>query len=222
MTGFRPVAATLLLFAASGPYLVAQPLRPGLSAGMGVTYRSAPDVVTLVNATPGASARIPDFNAGAEFFGSACFPLTETWVLKLDYSYQITSMNVETISETAQFTIYQHSPTLLLQYVLANEGVFNVKAGAGAGYYFGRLTKKFFYIDNSYSAHGPALHAELEGNTAFGEHLYACLGVSAGWSLVGRLQDGAGNSPGVNSSGEPATLNSFGVGARLGFTYYWN
>ncbi len=222
MIGFRPVAATLLLFAASGSSLQSQSLRPGLSAGMGVTYRSAPDVVTLVNATPGASARVPEFNAGAEFFGSASFPLSETWVLKLDYAYQITSLNIETSSETAQFTIYQHCPTLILQYVLANEGVFNVKAGAGAGYHFGRLTKKFFYIDDTFTAHGPALLAEVEGNTAFGERLYACLGVSAGWSLVGRLKDGAGNSPGVNSSGEAATLNSFGVGARLGFTYYWN
>ncbi len=220
MKRIGPAATAFLLFA--GLPMQAQPLRPGLSAGMGVTYRSVPDVVTLVNATPGASARVSEFNAGAEFFASACFPLTETWALKVDYSYQVTSLNVDTFSETAQFAIYEHCPTLILQYVLANEGVFNVKAGAGAGYHFGRLTKKFFYIDAAYSANGPALVAEAEGNTALGEHLFAFLGVNAGWSLVGRLSDSAGNSPGANSSGEPATLNSFGVGARLGITYYWN
>ena len=222
MMGFRPFAATLLLFAASGLPLQAQPLRPGLSAGMGVSYRSDPDVVTLVNATPGASARIPEFNAGAEFFASACFPLTETWVLKLDYSYQIMSLNVDTFAEPAQFTIYQHCPTLILQYVLANQGTFNVRAGAGAGYHFGRLEEKFFTIDNSYSAHGPAFLAELEGNTAFGEHLYACLGLNAGWSLLGALKDDAGRAPGFQATGEAVTMNSFGVGARLGFTYYIN
>jgi hypothetical protein len=180
------------------------------------------DVVNLVNATQGAQERIPQFKAGVEFFAAASFPLTESWVLKIDYGYQITSLNVVSFLETAQFTVTQHCPTLIVQYVLTNQGVFNVKAGAGAGYHFGRLSEKFLYIDNSFSAHGPALIAELEGNTAFGERLYAYLGVNAGWSLVGQLIDAAGRSPGRGASGEPVTLNSFGVGARLGFTCYLN
>ncbi len=214
-------AISVLLLGAALP-LNAQPLRPGLSAGMGVTYRSPVDVVTIVNSTQGAQERVPQFQAGVEFFAAACFPLTESWVLKADYAYQVTSLNIVTSLETAQFTIYQHCPTLVLQYVVANQGIFNVKAGVGAGYQFGRLSEKFLYIDNSFTAHGPALLAEVEGNTAFGEHLYACLGVSAGWSLVGSLRDASGRSPGVSASGEPATLNSYGVGARLGFTYYLN
>ena len=215
------VAAVGLVLGATLP-LPAQTLRPAFAAGMGVTYRSAADVVTVVNSTQGAQERLPQFHAGAEFFATASFPLDASWVLKLDYGYQITSLNILSVLETAQFTLTQHCPTLILQYVLTNQGVFNVKAGAGLGYHFGRLAEKFLYIDNTFSAQGPAFLAELEGNTAFGDHLYACLGVNAGWSLIGSLKDAAGRAPGVTSTGEAATLNSFGVGARLGFTYYLN
>jgi hypothetical protein len=203
-----------------GLRLFAQFLPPALSAGMGVTYRNPADVVALVNSTPGALERFPQFSAGAEFFAAVSFSLDSSWVVKLDYSYQISSLNIASSIETAQFTITEHCPTLVLQYVLANEGVFNVRAGAGLGYHFGRLAKKFFTVDDTFSARGPAFLAELEGNTAFGDHLFACLGVNAGWSLVGSLSNAAGRSPGVTSTGEAATLNSFGVGARLGFTYY--
>jgi hypothetical protein len=214
-------AIVLLILAAATP-LHGQMLRWGVSAGMGVTYRSPMDVVNLVNATQGAQERVPQFQAGVEFFAAASFPLADSWVLKIDYGYQITSLNIVSVYETAQFTVTQHCPTLILQYVLTNQGMFNVKAGAGVGYHFGRLEEKFLYIDNSFTAHGPALVAELEGNTAFGERLYAYLGVNAGWSLVGQLRDAAGRSPGIGFSGQPVTLNSFGVGARLGFTCYLN
>jgi len=217
-----PIAAALLLSIGVALPLQGQPLHPAFSGGMGVTYRSAADVVAVVNSTQGALERVPQFSAGVEFFAAACFPLTDSWLLKLEYAYQIASLNIITSLETAQFTINQHCPSLILQYVLANQGVFNVKAGAGAGYHFGRLSEKFLYIDNTFTAQGPAFLAEVEGNTAFGEHLFACLGVSAGWSLVGTLKDASGRSPGVTPTGEPATLNSVGVGARLGFTYYLN
>jgi hypothetical protein len=202
--------------------LAGQTMRPGIAAGMGVTYRSAADIVALVNSTQSALERVGEFRAGAEFFAAFSMPLDESWVLKMDYAYQIASMNVATQLETAQFTITQHCPTLVLQYVLHHEETYNVKAGAGAGYHFGRLAEKFFTIDNTYSAHGPALLVELEGNTAFGEHLYATLGLSAGWSLLGALKDDAGRAPGFQSTGESVTMNSFGVGVRLGFMYYIN
>ena len=211
------VAAFGLVLGATLP-LQAQTLRPAFAAGMGVIYRSVPDVITVVNSTPGALERLPQFSAGVEFFAAASYPLDASWVLKVDYGYQITSLNIASVLETAQFTLTQHCPTLVIQYVLSNQGVFNVKAGAGMGYHFGHLAKKFFYIDNSFSAQGPAFLAELEGNTAFGDHLFACLGVSAVWSLIGSLKDAAG----LTSTGEAVTLNSHGVGARLGFTYYLN
>lgn len=222
MNQWRAVTTALALLIGAAPPLVAQPLHPAFSGGMGVTYRSPADVVAVVNSIPQALERVPQFGAGAEFFAAACFPLSESWLLKIDYAYQIASLNIMTSLETAQFTINQHCPTLILQYVLANQGMFNVKAGAGAGYHFGRLSKKLFYIDDTFTAQGPALTAEVEGNTAFGEHLFAYLGVSAGWSLVGTLKDASGRPLGVTASGEPATLNSVGVGARLGFTYYLN
>ena len=48
--------------------------RPGVSAGMGVSYISARDMVNLVNATPGTTARQGEFSSVVEFFGSATIP----------------------------------------------------------------------------------------------------------------------------------------------------
>lgn len=198
-----------------------QPAHTGASAGMGVTYSSSRELVDLVNGTTGAQEKLAEFHAGAEFFVSVSIPLSEEWVLKLDYGYQVASYNIATLYETAQFTLTQHCPTIIIQHVLAEQGIFNLKAGAGIGYHFGNLAERFLYIDNSFGGKGPGVIAELEGNTALGEHLFIHLGVNARWELIGELTDSSGKFPGTTSSGGHPTLNSFGVGARMGVTYYF-
>jgi hypothetical protein len=209
----------LVLFSGIRP-AASQALRSGVSAGMGITYTRASDAVDLVNSTQGALERVGEFNTGVEFFGAFSFPLGEEWMLKLEYGYQIESLNIATAVETAQFTITQHCPTVILQRVLAQEGLFNIKAGAGLGYHFGTLAAKYLYIDDQFTGSGPGMILELEGNTALGEQFFVHLGLNGRWELIGRLSDSLGRSPGLNAAGEQTTLNSFGVGARLGFTYY--
>jgi hypothetical protein len=195
--------------------------RGGAGAGMGVDYLKRTDIVNLVNRTPGVLERLPDFKAGAEFFGFVTVPLSATWALKLDYTFMIASYNVETTTGTAEFALTTHAPSVLLQYVLTERGVYNFKIGAGAGPRFGALSEKYLYLDDTFSSTGVGFALELEGNTALGEDLFVHLAAGARWESVGEAKNELGKSPGSATSGSPVTLDGFGVGVRLGLTYYF-
>lgn len=202
-------------------------LRPGVAAGMGVNYLSMTDVVDLANiasASLGGYQRLPEFKAAAEFFGAVTFPCTPDWLLKLEYAYVLATYNVATAygSGQAEYTAMAHLPSLIVQYVLVNAPVFNVKVGAGGGYHFGTLAVSYFTQNDRYSGSGPGFVVEAEGNTAFGESLYAYLGVNIRWDFIGTLTNAAGIQPyNAGSTGTGTTMQFFGLGARLGFTYYF-
>ena len=202
-------------------------LRPGVAAGMGVSYLSMTDVVDLANiasASLGGYQRLPEFKAAAEFFGAVTVPCSPDWVLKFEYAYILTTYNVATAYGTgqAEYTAMIHLPSLIVQYVLLNEPVYNVKVGAGGGYHFGTLGVTYYTQNDSYSGNGPGLVLEAEGNTAFGESLYAYLGVNVRWDFIGTLSNSAGMEPyHASTAGGGTTMQFFGLGARLGFTYYF-
>lgn len=203
------------------------PLRVGVSAGMGVSYLSMTDVVDLANiasASLGGYQRLPEFKAAAEFFGAVTVPCSPEWVLKFEYAYVLATYNVETAygSGQATFTAMAHLPSLIVQYVLLNAPVYNVKVGAGGGYHMGTLEVANFTQNDRYSGNGPGIVLEAEGNTAFGEHLYAYLGVNIRWDFIGTLTNDTGLEPyHAVSTGASTTMQFFGLGARLGFTYYF-
>ncbi len=203
---------------------VGRNLRVGVAGGMGVSYVSMTDVVDLANATPGNYQRLPEFKAAAEFFGAATVPVSPDWVLKLEYAYILASYNVSTSfgNGQAEYTATAHLPSLIVQYVLLSEPVYNVKVGAGAGYHFGSLDVKFFTQDDRYSANGPGVVLDAEGNTAFGESLYAYLGLNLRWDFIGTLTNEMGMTPGAaGDTVTGPTMQFFGLGARLGFTFYF-
>ncbi len=195
--------------------------RIGVSAGLGVSYIHPGDVIDIVNSTPGAEERAPQFKAGAEFFGIVNIPIDPLWSVKLEYSYMIVSYNIQTFLNPAEYTLTYHLPSVILQYLLLDAGVYNVRVGAGAGYHVGVLERKFYSEDDQYTGTGIGTVADLEANTAFGDHLYAYLGANLRWEFVGDMKNGAGLAPGVAASGDRPTLHLLGVGARLGFTYYF-
>ncbi len=199
-------------------------LRVGVAGGMGVSYISMTDVVDLANATIGNTQRLQEFKTAAEFFGAVTVPVSRDWVLKVEYAYLLASYNVTTTygSGQAEYTAMAHLPSLVLQYVLLNQPVYNVKIGAGGGYHFGSLDVKFFTQDDRYSGTGPGLLLDAEGNTAFGESLFAYLGVNLRWDFIGKITNSEGMAPGfVGQGGTAPTMQFFGLGARLGLTFYF-
>jgi len=195
--------------------------RGGFSAGMGVVYMSPPDIVDVVNSTPGSLERAPSFKSGVEFFGAGSIPIGRDWLVKVEYAYQLMSYTIATANDIAEYTVTIHCPTVIAQYVLFERGLYNLKIGAGGGFSAGTLSEHFFYIDDRFTGSGPGFVLDLEANTAFGEDFFAYLGANARWQLIGELSDSSGRSPGFSAGGSRPTLQAFGVGARLGFTYYF-
>ena len=192
-------------------------IRPAIGAGLGVAAINATDVVNIVNSTPGAVEQVSSFKAAAEFFGYVSVPLNASWLIKADYGYVLASYSVAGQFGSAEYTLSAHLPSLVVQYVLHDAGLYCLKAGLGGGYHWGSLWEKFSTLDTEYKASGAGFVMELEGNTALGESLYMYLGVQAQWELMGSLRDAGGQSPGVNI--EDPSLHWFGAGARLGFSY---
>ncbi len=192
-------------------------IRVGIGGGLGVAAINAADVVNVVNSTPGALEEAPTFKMAAEFFGFVSVPVETSWVIKLDYGYALASYNVEVQYEAAEYTLSAHLPSLIVQYVIHDAGLYSLKAGLGGGYHWGTLHVQYSTINREYTASGGGIVADLEGTTALGENLYVYLGVQVRWELMGSLLDANGNSPGV--SVEDPSLHWFGAGARLGFSY---
>jgi len=195
--------------------------RIGLSAGMGVDYVNAQDIVNLVNSSGLVYDQLSDFKAGVEFFGSASVPINEQWGIKAEYAYLLASYNPSSAYGPAEITMVGHLPTLIVQYYLWQEALYNLKLGVGAGYHVGILTEIAGQVNTSYTAKGLGTILDIEGNTALGEHLFAYLGVFARWDFMGTLKDEYGRTPAGLNETSPPTFHFFGVGARLGFTYYF-
>jgi hypothetical protein len=192
-------------------------IRVGIGGGLGVAAINATDVVNIVNSTPGALERASTFNASAEFFGYVSVPVHRDWVVKADYGYVLGSYNIAAQYGTAEYTLSAHLPTLIVQYVLHDGGLYSLKAGAGGGYHWGTLHAKYSTLDRDYDASGPGAVVELEGNTALGDNLFVYLGLQARWEFMGPLEDSAGQGPAVNLD-EPS-LHWFSGGARIGVAY---
>jgi hypothetical protein len=189
-----------------------------VTGGMGVDYVRASDLVNLLNSTDGLMARVPDFKSAVEFFGFVDVPVTERWMVKIEYAYLLTSYTVATTvgSGVAEQTITAFLPSIIIQYVLVGAPLYNLKVGAGGGFHFGSVARKVYFEDESYSGKGPGFILELEGNTAVSEHLFASLGVSLRWEWIGALTSSEGTTPG----GIPGiSMHMFGPGARIGVGY---
>ena len=190
--------------------------RIGFSAGMGVSYLNAQDIVNTINNSSLGTQRVDDFKSAVEFFGAVTLPVSRDWVMKGEYVYLLASYNQTTAFGNAEFSYVIHMPTLIIQYMLFEAQRYNLKAGAGVGYHFASYEETFFA--SRYTGKGLGTLLELEGNTALGEDLFAHLGVQTRWDFIGNLTNAQGKSPLVNIQ---TTLHFFSVGARLGMTYYF-
>lgn len=201
-----------------GDSVIASEPRAGVTGAMGVSYISARDIVDLVNATPGTTTRQEEFASVVEFIGAASVPLSGRWALKADYAYLLGSYTVPGLFGQTEYSYTAHLPSLLVQYIIVEEGVYNIKAGLGPGYYLGVLTQRVGGSEARYTGSGPGFLLDLEANTALGEDLFAYLGAVVRWSGIGALRSASGSTPQYSSD---TTLEFFGIGARLGLSYYF-
>jgi hypothetical protein len=205
----------------SGTTASAERMRPGMAAGMGVEYLTPRDIVDMINGGFRPTERLPEFHAGVNFFAAGFVPLSTDWMLKLEYAYLINTYNLTALLGPGEFTMAVHMPTLYIHYMLVDEGLYNLSAGFGVGYHFGSLSTQYGTLIDTYTASGPGAVLELQGNTAMSEDLFVHLGVQARWEGIGELRNAGDKSPGVNAQGKPPSMSWFGVGARIGVSYYF-
>jgi hypothetical protein len=199
--------------------------RVALSGGMGVEYVSAPDIVDYVNgraAAAGATQRLSVFKAGVGFFGALAYPISTDLVLKAEFIYFLGSYNPEIPYIPTEFTLTANMPSIILQYVLWDEQLYNIKVGGGFGYHFVSLSEKYFTVDDELTGKGLGAVIDFEANTAFGDHLFAYLGGDLRFEFIGKLKNAASVSQTSQYGVVPLpTANAFSIGARLGFSYYF-
>ena len=205
----------------SGTPNMAERMRPGIAAGMGVEYVSPRDIIDMINGGFRPVERLPEFHAGANFFVAGFVPLSADWLLKIEYAYLLNTYNIAALLGPGEFTMTVHMPTLYMHYMLVDEGLYNLSAGLGVGYHFGALSITYGSLIDTYTARGPGAVLELQGNTAMSEDVFVHLGVQARWEGIGELRNAADKSPGVNAQGKPPSLSWFAVGARIGMSYYF-
>jgi hypothetical protein len=195
--------------------------RVELTAALGVAMFAAPDVIDWINSTALTGNRVDLFNSAVEFTGAAAMPVGGPWRVKAEYVYMLSSFSVNGGFGAATFSLVAHMPSLLLEYTLADEGLYCVKLDGGLGYHFGHVDEKYLTIDRRYSSSGVGGILALVGNTALSEHLHAYLAVSARWEGFGDLQDAGGAAPGGVALGTPPTMSLFAASARIGLSHYF-
>ena len=191
-----------------------------IAGAMAVSYISAPEVVSLIDATPGAQEQLPQYKTGIQFVGLLTIPMYPQWAVKLEYSYLLASYSIASAYGAAgavDYTLSANLPSVMIQYILADRPEYTVRIGAGVGYHFGRLTTSFFGQEEDYSAAGIGGVLEIEGMTAVSEHIFALLGANLRWEWIGALTDSHGMEPAyvVGST----TMTMFAPSVRIGFAY---
>jgi hypothetical protein len=193
------------------------------SAGMGLGYGAAPDFTDyLRQEIPYANSdSISSFNAGIEFFGAFECELTKNLSARLDYSYFIRSMRYEYFYFVYDYNITAHQPFLFINYRFLKGAGYNFRLGFGLGYHFQQLDNK---VNDSLdcTSNGPGIRAELIYSPKFSKQFWGYLSGFAYDNFYGKLKDSGGNALKPANSNLEAGLGGYGLGVRLGFTFYLN
>ena len=191
-----------------------------LSAGMGVSYINAPNVVDYLNRYASQADRVADFTPAVEFFVAPELSLSSTLVLRVEYAYLLKSYSLSGLGGVYSFEYSVHMPTAVLDYLLKGDG-FYVKVGGGMGYHFGKFSYLFPNSNSEarFTGNGIGFKLELVGNTAFGESLYGLIGGDLRLDYIGALKDDSGNGPSQATGNVKLRFASAGI--KFGLVYYF-
>lgn len=189
--------------------------------GMGIALAAAPAMVDYLNTLADPTQQVQTFATAVEFFGGATLPVNESWEGGIEYAYLFKSYTLPTAGFGTYTIFYDlNMPTLTAHYVISGNGYF-LKFGGGIGYHGGSVEQKssFYGTDSTYATHGVGIKVDAVGQTAFDEHLYAYIGATMRWELMGSLKDSQGDI--LQNQGQSASLSMFVVELAFGLTYYF-
>ena len=224
----RKIYSLVLLLAAGSTRLLAQPDSAaaashtiGAGAGLGVTLIDAADVVDYINLTYQPSSKLQDFTTASEFYGAGEIRLSDSWGVKLEYSYLLKSYSVpQAYGPDYSFSYGIHMPLMMAQFLITGRG-YAFKFGGGAGYHIAKFTEDAsVLVSDSYTSKGVGIKLEAEGNTEFDDHLFGLISVDLRDDLMGDFRDPGNKRMMIPVLDKPATMDFFSLGVKFGLIYY--
>jgi hypothetical protein len=195
-----------------------------LSVGLGVDILHAADIVDYSNSISTSGMRSDDFGIAAEFFGSSEIRVSESWGIKLEYSYLVNSNDVSARQGYAHVVNYDiHMPTVLAQYLFLEKG-FALKFGGGMGYHVAEISIPDVIVvsqGKDYTSKGIGIKMEAEGNTEFDEHFFGVITADIRKDFMNEITDLSGKALVIQNTGKHASMNFFSIGLKFGFIYYF-
>lgn len=194
------------------------------SLGMGINYSASPSFTDYFkNELPaGTHDSIKTYSTGVEFFGGLEYGLSKTLSAKIDYSYYVRSNLYRFIYYIFDYTVTAHQPYIMLYFNNTNSK-FRFKLGAGAGYHFYSLKNNVSASNQLYyTAGGFSFRGEFIFNPKFSKILETYLSGYVFGSTTSNLKDASGNTLKGTATGKEVNLGGYGVGARLGLSFYLN
>lgn len=205
---FKYLIIVIVIICPLGAPIDAQnnPLKLTLSGGMGVNYTYSASVYDHLLKLP--YDQPSKFHTSLDFFTEASLPVSEQYMLSLQYGYRLYSFNAS--NANYEFVYNIHKLTLLADYFVPGQGYF-FKLGAGMGPRFIKVSEKIFVVKpNEYQTSGIGLLARAEGNTLLGDGVYLLIGGDVEYIMTGKFKTVTNDEMG---------LNSFSIGLKLGISY---
>jgi hypothetical protein len=191
----------------------------GVYGGMGIHLVSAPSIVRYVNASAQSSGTTDDWGTAIEFFGGMEVPILRSWAVKLEYSFMFKSYTLAAGSYSQDLRYDVQAPMIMAQYVLPGKGYF-LKFSGGGGYHWGTvIPPKTYGVETRYTAKGPGVRMEAEGQTAFDTHLFGYMSGTVGYEFLGKVTSERGQE--LANGGGAVSINYLAAGVRFGLMYYF-
>lgn len=193
----------------------------GITAGLGLSVVKVSDIVDYINLRYAPLSKLDDFTSAPEFFGGVEIRMSDAWGLKLEYAYLFKSYNLGQALTSADVISYGvHMPTVLIQHLMYGEG-YAVKVGGGLGYHLASLSEDYsLYGNRRYNSTGIGFKVELEGNTAFDDHLFGYIVIDMRENIMNEFKDSLGGTMSIPLKASNVRLNLFSLGLKFGFIYY--
>lgn len=228
----KTILLLLLFYAVINPSVNSQDKKIGMpfknrfsfSLGMGISMSTAPSFIDYVrNDLPIVNKdSVKSFGVGFEFFGALEYDVSKEFSVKLDYSYFVKNISVDYAYFTYNYFYSVHQPYLMGFYVIRKKN-YGFKFGAGLGYHFAQMSKDIGASSNlDYSASGLGYRGEIIFYSNLSKRLGSYVSGFIMGNSIGALKDSNSNILKNSLTGSDVNLSGFGVGARLGISFYLN
>jgi hypothetical protein len=191
-----------------------------VKAVMGINFLSVPSMQDYINFSH-PDDQLGSFNSAVIFAGECGYFFSPSFVMSIEGAYQLFSYTNVSTSGKYEMVYALFPVSVLGYYVLGGDG-YNFKFGGGIGPRFINVEESLpgLGTTDQYNSTGAGFLLRVEGNTLLGGNFYANIGADLRYDLNGEPEN---NGEKLTNSvyGENVNFDTFALGVRLGFSYYF-